>query len=143
VFEGVASSAPGVVELKTIAGKEEFASIGVLDHPSISGEPYLKVNVMASTVDDLVTKYRLAPGFMKVDVEGTENLVIEGARRTLQIHRPRVILELSDFLLRRNGSSAVAVVAEFERLNYEVVDLLHPEVKPGARDFSDIVCLPR
>ena len=142
VFEGVASNAPGTVEIKTFAGKEEYSSIGVLEHPAIVGTSFLVEHVKASTVDDLVEKYRLAPGFMKVDVEGAEHLVFGGARHTLETHRPVVVSELSDYLLRKNGSSAMAVVQMFESLNYEVVDPLYPSVKPGSRKFGDIVCLP-
>jgi FkbM family methyltransferase len=143
IFEGVASNAPGTVQLKVVAGKEEFSSIGALKHPAIAEDRSAVEVVIATTVDELVEKHRLTPRFMKVDVEGAEHLVFEGARHTLQVHRPAVIAELSDFLLRNNGSSALAVVRVFENLNYEVIDPLHPKIKPGHREFGDVLCLPR
>lgn len=143
VFEGVASDKLGHIQLKTIAGREEFSTMGVLDHPMVRGERYDSVTVAATTIDELVERYGLKPGFLKIDVEGCEHLVLDGARRTLQTYRPLVISEMSDPLLRRNGSSAHALVGKLRRLDYEVLDLQHPGIRPGSREFSDVVCIPR
>ncbi len=46
------------------------------------------------TIDTLAERWR-APGFIKIDVEGAELRVLEGARRTLLHHRPLVLVEVS------------------------------------------------
>jgi FkbM family methyltransferase len=46
------------------------------------------------TVDALVERLSLAPGLLKVDVEGAESFVLDGARKTLASHRPIVVVEL-------------------------------------------------
>jgi FkbM family methyltransferase len=143
VFEGVASNVPGWIEIKTVAGLEEFSSLGAMDHPAIAGAQFVTERVEARTLDQLVAEHGLDPGFIKVDVEGVEHLVFAGGQRTLAEHRPIVVSELSDYLLRKNGSSALDVVRSFEALNYSVVDPLHPDERPGLREFGDIVCVPR
>lgn len=46
------------------------------------------------TVDDLVEKGEIPPPDMvKMDVEGSEHLVLQGAHRTLRAHRPHVFAE--------------------------------------------------
>jgi FkbM family methyltransferase len=46
------------------------------------------------TIDTLAERWR-APGFIKIDVEGAELLVLEGARRTLRHYRPVILVEVS------------------------------------------------
>jgi len=46
------------------------------------------------TIDAIAERWR-APGFIKIDVEGAELLVLEGARRTLLHHRPLILVEVS------------------------------------------------
>ena len=51
------------------------------------------------TIDTLVQQWR-PPGFIKIDVEGAELLVLEGARQTLMRHRPLMLVEVNSM---RNG----------------------------------------
>ena len=50
--------------------------------------------VPAFAVDDLAEMFS-APSVIKIDVEGAENLVLRGARRTLERHRPLLFIECS------------------------------------------------
>lgn len=142
IFEGVASSEPGEVQIHTIAGREEYSSLGAMSHPSISGATTETLTVSATTVDDLVAQRSLRPGFMKIDVEGAEHLVIAGAGQVLAEHRPIILAELSDPLLKANGSSSAEVIHAIERFGYRVSDPLRPDVAPGQRSFGDILCVP-
>ena len=142
VFEGVASNQSGWLEIKTISGLEEYSSLGAMDHPSIAGVAFVTERVEARTLDELVADHGLDCGFVKADVEGVEHTVFEGGQRTLAQQRPVVLSELSDYLLRKNGSSSLEVVRFFEALDYVVVDPQHPGEKPGRRLFGDILCLP-
>ena len=142
VFEGVVSSCPGEVTIQTIAGREEYSSLGVMAHPSISGVATESLVVAATTVDALVRDRGLRPGFMKIDVEGVEHLVLAGATEVLATHRPVILAELSDPLLKANGSSSADVIRTLEAAGYRVSDPLRPAVPPGQREFGDILCLP-
>ena len=110
VFHGVASNTNGCCEIKTIRGKEEYSCLGVMVHPSVAKEHWDLEEVQGATLDDLVKQYSLDPGFIKIDVEGAEHLVFGGAHYLLNEKRPIILSELSDFLLRKNGSSAVEVI---------------------------------
>lgn len=143
IFEGVASNMPGFLDIKTIDGLEEYSTFGALVHPAIVGSRFVTERVEARTLDQLASEHQLDCGFIKVDTEGVEHLVFEGARELLASHRPVVVSELSDVLLRRNGSSALEVVRLFESFDYVVSDPLHPGEQSGFRPFGDIICLPK
>ena len=143
IFEGVASDTAGQIQIKTISGLEEYSTIGEMGHPSVGNAEVTMQTVEARTLDELVSEHKLDVGFIKVDVEGAEHLVFKGGQKTLERCRPVVLSELSDTLLRKNGSSAKAVVAMFEALDYVVIDPQRPAIKPGTVEFGDILCLPR
>jgi FkbM family methyltransferase len=143
VFKGVASNTSGSIEIKTIAGKEEYSSIGNIAHPIVDAEQYVIEKVDGKTVDDLVSVYSIDPGFIKIDVEGCEHLVLGGAQSTLINKRPIIISELSDFLLSQNGSSSEEVIQLIKKNDYDIFDPLDPSSKPGSKEFGDIICFPK
>jgi FkbM family methyltransferase len=49
--------------------------------------------VPTTTIDAIVASWSI-PSFVKIDVEGAECAVLEGATRTLAIHRPLVLIEV-------------------------------------------------
>ena len=56
------------------------------------------------TVDDLVFKEGYpAPQVMKIDVEGAEGLVLEGARATIEKHSPFLLMEIHHILQMRTA----------------------------------------
>jgi len=144
VFEGAASNSIGEVQIKTIEGKEEFSSLGAMMHPSIATEKnYSLEKVKASTIDDLIQRYSIDPGFIKIDVEGVEHLVFAGAKNTLLNNKPIILSELSDYLLRENGSSAKDVVNFIKECGYDVINPLSPNVPLVFEEVKNILCLPK
>lgn len=59
---------------------------GLRGHPSF--RPADDSSPSGKTVDGLVEREGLAPGFVKIDVEGAEWFTVRGMRRTLREHRP-------------------------------------------------------
>jgi FkbM family methyltransferase len=58
-------------------------------------------------------------GFLKMDVEGAEGRVVQGATQTIERDRPIVTTELKEEMLRRVSDSTVAdYLGYFERLGY-------------------------
>lgn len=143
LFEGVVSNQNGAVDVKTISGKEEYSSIGKMKHPSISKESYTIENVQSITLDELVGKKKLDPGFLKVDVEGMEHLVFQGAQEILKEKRPIILSELTNFLLKENGSSSKEVISSIRKQEYDVFDPIDPSISPGKRVFGNILCFPK
>lgn len=142
LFEGVASDSKGKTEINTISGKEEFSSIGKIVHPSAETEDSKTLSVATSTLDILVASHDLDPGLIKIDAEGAEHLVLKGATETLKKYRPIIVSELSDYLLRKNGSSAQEVMRFIRKLDYEVIDPMRPRSDPSQKEFGDILCIP-
>jgi FkbM family methyltransferase len=142
VFHGVASNYSGTVDIETILGKEEYSSIGSINHPVVKGEIYSTEKVESKTVDDLVLANSMKPGLIKVDVEGCEHLVFTGAQNVLRDHRPIIISELSNFLLSRNDSSSSKVIELIKKNDYTIFDPLNPTFPPGSKEFGDIICFP-
>jgi FkbM family methyltransferase len=84
-------------------------------------------------LDDLHDTFPPQPlDFVKIDVEGYEPQVVQGASSTLTTFWPLVMCELNDILLRDAGSSSAGVVRQFGALGYRRVD------KPRPRSHSTI-----
>ena len=69
------------------------------------------VSLDAIALDDCSPQYR-APDFIKCDVEGAEGEVFQGARRLLEMKRPRVLCEI------HSDGSRQLVMSEFSRFDY-------------------------
>jgi FkbM family methyltransferase len=142
VYEGAVGDRQDSVTINTIAGREEFSSLGEMVHPSIAGARTERIEVPCRTIDDLTAELGLDPGFIKIDVEGMEHVVLAGMHQVLERRRPVILSELSDPLLKRNGSSAAAVIDMLRRFDYRVLDPLYPRLPAGRRPFGDILCVP-
>ena len=98
IFEGAISDHPGRSEIKVIRNKEEYSTLGPMIHPSVKNGMYEKEIITTAILDDLVHNFKIEPGFIKIDVEGAECLVIKGSRTVLSEFRPIIVSELSDYL---------------------------------------------
>jgi FkbM family methyltransferase len=143
VFEGAASNINGLAKIKTIKGKEEYSCLGSMKHPSVIGEIYEKEDVVTTTIDKLVIEKSLDPGFIKIDVEGAEYNVLKGTSWVLKEYRPIILSELSDFLLKENGSSAKEVIDFIRNHEYDIYDPLSSSTDVGWKKFGDIICFPK
>jgi len=123
VFEGVATNIQGQYKLNIIPGMEEYSSLGEMTHPSIQGKSYSTIEVYGDTIDRLVQRYHLNPGFLKIDAEGAEYLVLSGAIKTLQQYKPVILSELSDQLLANFGHSSEKVLNLLQEAEYDVFDV--------------------
>ena len=142
VFSGVVSDSSGEREIKIIFGREEYSSMGEMIHPSILNSKFDKIKVLSKTIDELVTENNLDPGFIKIDVEGMEHIVIKGMNNVLKYNKPVILAELSDPLLKRNGSSSIEVINQIKSYGYKITDPLFKKLNPGEREYGDILCIP-
>jgi FkbM family methyltransferase len=62
---------------------------------SVPGETS-EISVPASSLDSYMQRTGLRPDLIKIDVEGAELRVLQGARQTLQSFRPVVLVEIHD-----------------------------------------------
>lgn len=146
VFEGAATNRAGEIEIKTIEGKEEYSSVGAMALPCIATESFTIQKVMSTTIDELVGMHAIDPGFIKMDVEGVEHLVLAGAQNTLAKSRPIILSELSDFLLKKNGSSAIDVVNIIKSFGYNILNPINKDIPINYKNISNVqnvLCLPK
>jgi FkbM family methyltransferase len=80
--------------LQLIFGVEEqFSATPSVAGYAVEGDRE-SMQVPARTLDDYIIGLGRAPDFIKVDVEGAELAVLEGARRTLATVRPNMLVEI-------------------------------------------------
>jgi FkbM family methyltransferase len=90
VRQAAVSNEGGEVSFQFVASNPQLSGIRRRDYPH--GETVQAIKVRTVTLDaDLPEGY--VPDFIKIDVEGAERLVIEGAMNTLAWHRPIVFFE--------------------------------------------------
>jgi FkbM family methyltransferase len=137
VLPVAASDHSGEATLTALAGKEEYASLGQAEHRALRSDSTDRSGKLDSftvptvRLDDIVAQHDLRPGFVKIDVEGAEHLVLEGAQALLDVHRPVVLIEISDERLRGNGSSARAVVEQLTAARYRLLDPHQTDFPPA------------
>jgi len=95
-------------------------------HISENGE----IEIESITLDDFVAKDKNhPPDVVKIDVEGAENLVIEGAHKTLSQHKPVLFLATHSIEVDQNCRK------QLEKLNYTVSKI---------RGYDDeLYCVPK
>lgn len=82
--------------------------------------------------------------FIKMDVQGYESFVLEGAKKTIEKHRPYLFVEFEDHLLKEVGSSEAELQAKIESMGYIV-----KRFQEGIRYQTvsgkclDCVCIPK
>ncbi len=141
-FHGVVSDSRGQMQLSVIEGQEEFSSLGSIVHPSATGLATTTIDVPGETIDHLVELHQLDVGYIKIDTEGAEFLVLRGASETLRKQRPIIVSELSDDLLCEKGSSGQEVIELLRDFDYQVSDPFTANRQPGTRRYGDILAVP-
>ena len=76
------------------------------------------------TLDDYATATNLWPGFLKIDVEGHEGRVLQGATRILET-KPEMLIEIHSEAL---GSA----IYDLLKKDYHVEQVLHPHYPRGS-----------
>ena len=71
-------------------------------HPSYLDTSKDTETIMSIKLDYLVKKFGIIPNFIKIDVEGTEYDVLEGAKNVLLNYHPIIMLEKHPTLLPKN-----------------------------------------
>src|SRR3954465_9609693 len=79
-------------------------TIGPDDTPYINPEDKLRINVTCTTLDSFVELSGIIPDVVKIDVEGAELLVLEGAKHVLERYHPILILGVHPYWLPRAHS---------------------------------------
>jgi FkbM family methyltransferase len=127
------------------------------DHPghnTIGGFTYSEtaeayaVEVDVTTLDDIATSSGLTRvDIVKIDVEGSETAVLQGAQNALRRFRPVIFIEAQDGALRQQGSSVSQLLEMLRSADYEV-RVFGPSGTPEPLDDDrltglNLMCLPK
>jgi FkbM family methyltransferase len=121
VIAGALSSQPGIARL-------HLPLDGNSGHPSLAKTSDIagEIEVPTWSLDDLVAERKpdRPLTFIKIDVEGHEIAVLDGATRTIGTMRPLILCEFNDALLREGGSSWPELLERFRELGYRPIRAL-------------------
>jgi FkbM family methyltransferase len=101
--------------------------------------------VASVTIDQLASSTGVEPTHLKIDVEGAELAVFDGARDVISGLRPFICLELHNAIIRQAGGDPRAVIGRLEVHRYRLDDV---ETGPGLgdrtfeRDVSRLLAWP-
>ena len=81
--------------------------------------------------------------FIKIDVQGYESFVIDGAKETIKKHRPYMFIEFEDHLLKEQGTSEAELKSKIESLGYVVKQFQEGiPYQTESGKCLDCVCIP-
>jgi len=87
--------------------------------------------IKVTTLDDFAATRSLDRlDFIKIDVEGFEEKMLNGAARTLQRFHPTILIELNPPTLHKNGSSPKRVVDLLRTLGYDIFEIHRKHLTP-------------
>lgn len=72
---------------------------------------------------------------IKIDVEGAEQLVIEGMKECIRKNRPHLIIEVTDAFLQSFGHSARSLARELKALRYSMYEITGSGLAPLPADI--------
>jgi FkbM family methyltransferase len=112
------------------------------------GEP-----VRAVTIDELTADDPRKVALIKIDVQGAEMMVLGGARRVIESHRPAIFVEVASEPLEQFGSSGDELIETLLALDYTGHTLTRRGIGPAetpealiaksAADYADVLFLPK
>lgn len=111
-------------------------SIVVTDH----AERYLRTMRVQTTLDTYCASHGLLPDVIKIDVEGGELGVLDGARAILARARPRIFLSVHPRHLAALGSSVDALAARIRDIGYRVTDVAGRDA--SVREITEVILVP-
>jgi FkbM family methyltransferase len=131
-------------ELRLVTINRHHTGMNRILSPSTIDYESEKIEVVR--VDDEVTRLNIKNiNLMKIDVEGYEWNVLQGAVDSIQKFRPILFIELIEKNLRHYGHSSETLVKWVQGLGYRVVDAHTKAAIPEGRWDqleTDILCLP-
>ncbi|MBI3380419.1 MAG: FkbM family methyltransferase [Aquabacterium sp.] len=120
------SRAPGRAQLRMPAGNPSWATMAQTNKLEMA-QPDKAIETVDAEVRTLDSYDYRHVSLIKIDVEGNEEAVLEGAVATLRREQPNLIIEVEE---RHNAGSVQRVAQFLAALGYEGFYLLDGELKP-------------
>jgi len=125
---------------------------GATDHPVHLGTPKETTGVPSTTIDAYVEQNNIMRlDFIKIDTDGHEWDVLQGARQSIDTLRPVVIFEVGEYVMKERGITFADYYEFFNSQGYDLFDSsrngkidmqTHKQYIP-AWGAIDIIAIPR
>lgn len=89
------------------------------------------------SLDDYTSSNNLFPDFIKMDIEGAENIAIFGMSQILRDNRPSIFIELHDFGSKKLFENAADILKQVKLFNYMMIYLRNGEPILDTIDLAD------
>ncbi len=126
------SNETGETSFVYVKSRAAYSGLKERDYPGKQESELITVHV--ERLDDALPD-GYVPALIKIDVEGAELQVLEGARRTLAAHRPIVVFEHTKGAAEHYGTTPAAVHDLFSEVGLRVFDL-HGEGPYSREEFD-------
>lgn len=143
----------GKTEGKVVHYTTESSGSIVSDYSEIGMKLIDKREVDIHTLDKHLTTINLETpvSFIKIDVDGNELGVLQGAKATILRDRPVIVFELAKPALKVSDQSSLEILRYLEELDYYFLDAsdkpaaiehIHNSFEKGDKSVIDIIALP-
>jgi FkbM family methyltransferase len=94
------------------------------------------------TLDAYMAGKNIDVNFIKIDVEGFEFKVLQGAEQTLRKHKPQMFIEINEDNLKYQNDSSEALIKFLKGLGYTIIDLFDKKEWSESSKYrhTDIYC---
>jgi len=93
-------------------------------HPKHLGNPKTTEGCRSITLDSYLKEKNISKvNFIKLDVDGFECTVLQGALETLKSHHPVIFMELAPYVLQERGDSLEKLIGIIKKANYQFYHL--------------------
>ena len=109
---------------------------------------FKRISIQVSTIDSIVKELELYPDFVKIDVEGAEMELLDGATHLLSEIRPIIMLEVHFGTARDSGHSPLDVMRRIKTFGYVFFQPIGPrkihELSriSKLRFVENLICVP-
>lgn len=129
-----------------LGNREE--KVNMVTHGNNKGKNYIDVNVgdVEVVVKTLDSYNFLDVDIIKIDTEGYELFVLEGAINTIMKYKPVIQTELHKGLFKRQGITIQDVGDWFYKIGYYAIDkknVIQPRILPTEHSGVDLFWLPK
>jgi FkbM family methyltransferase len=141
IFNCALSDAEGVVSLNTFGQSENNSLL-----PSLFEEAVASVDgTTVDTLDGVLGTIDKRPkvGLIKIDTQGTDLRVLQGARRTIENDQPLILVETIFVPLYGGQDSYFDILSFMKSIHYELAGFYEAHATPeGLLAFADLLFIP-
>ena len=120
-----------------MAFSKDNRSGGFINSGNNASSGLKKTKVLIERLDNVVDKLKFGINFMKIDVEGYEKQVLEGAEKTIKDNKPVVVLEMNHWCLNAFQRICIPDFLDFLRSRFPILLAVEGKTYANLHDKDD------